>query len=315
MRGRYRDVRFGNFHQIAAFHHKVKADTYAQIGFGEKAASHRRRATWHAAFGTPTAQTEEAKALHAQFLPNIREKFDDVSANIESIMKLTNEIAKYIKKEDKDKEGTGHSAKTIKKEDEDKKGTGHSAETIEKEDEGKEGKEGTKHSEKTVETYHAARLATKVKEAGRSVGEFAKSFRSYLNALKARDRTKGGDFYTEYDNVGGLINTLIRSWLSTIKAHTEISKADFTGDTEMNVIIGLLMRTSIGDDANTNRPSGARVPPEVSQIKATIHDTFAVGAATLLGVRRAHNSNLECARTKDIVPDRPFQLYYPGEDD
>ncbi len=83
----------------------------------------------------------------------------------------------------------------------------------------------------------------------------------------------------------------------------------------MNVIIGLLKRTSIGDDAHTNISSGARVPPEVSHIKATIHDTFAVGAATLLGVRRAHNSNLECARTTDIVPDREFKLYYTDEDD
>jgi hypothetical protein len=279
MRGRYDDAGRAKYHWVAAFHHKVKAATYSQIGFGQKAASHRRRAKWHAAFGTPPEE-EAAKAFHAQFIPSIRRKFDRASAEIKTITDLTKEIAKYSK--EVAGVGTGHSAKTVKKDI-------HRV------------------------PYDAARVETKVKAAGRSVGAFAKSFRNYLNALKARDKTKGGNFYTEYDDVGTMIDSLIRLWLNAIEEHTKISKGDLAGDTEMAELIGLLRRTSLRDD--TDKPSGARVPPEVSQIKAMIHDTFAVGAATLLGVRRAHNSNLGCVRIQDQVPVGEFKLYDSDEDD
>jgi hypothetical protein len=43
----------GNYHEVASFHHKVKAETYAQLGFDKKATRHWRRAEWHAAFGAP----------------------------------------------------------------------------------------------------------------------------------------------------------------------------------------------------------------------------------------------------------------------
>jgi hypothetical protein len=43
----------GNYHEVASFHHKLKAETYAQLGFDKKATRHWRRAEWHAAFGPP----------------------------------------------------------------------------------------------------------------------------------------------------------------------------------------------------------------------------------------------------------------------
>jgi hypothetical protein len=45
--------RSASYHEIAAYHHTVKAKTYAKVGFGQKAESHVRRAEWHAAFGEP----------------------------------------------------------------------------------------------------------------------------------------------------------------------------------------------------------------------------------------------------------------------
>ena len=43
----------GDYHERASLHHKVKGDTYARLGLYKKAASHFRRAAFHASFGAP----------------------------------------------------------------------------------------------------------------------------------------------------------------------------------------------------------------------------------------------------------------------
>jgi hypothetical protein len=84
MGGRYGDgdVRRADYHKTAAFHHERLANTYSQVGFGQKAASHRRRAKWHAAFGT--SPEEEAHAFHV-VMPGIRKSFEDALAAIQKI--------------------------------------------------------------------------------------------------------------------------------------------------------------------------------------------------------------------------------------
>jgi hypothetical protein len=274
MGGRYDDVRRAKSHRIAAFHHKIKAATYSQLGLGKKAESHRRRAKWHAAFGNPPEE-EAAKAFHAQFIPHIRQKFERASAEIQSIADLTKEVANY----NNEAAMGGASAKAVK--------------------------------EIRRVPYDAARAETKVKAAAKSVREFAKSFRRYIDALKASDKTNGRPFYTEYDDVGKMIDSLIRFWLKAIEKIVEISKGDLAY-TDMDEIIGLLKKTSIRGD--TNIASVARVPPEILQINVMIRDSFAAGAATLLGVKRAHSNNYDSVRTKDPVPDDKFELFPDGVD-
>ena len=41
----------GNYHALAAVHHRAKAGVYARAGLHKKAQKHRTRAAWHASFG------------------------------------------------------------------------------------------------------------------------------------------------------------------------------------------------------------------------------------------------------------------------
>jgi hypothetical protein len=100
----------GNYHGIASFHHKVKAETYAQMGFGKKAARHWRRAEWHAAFGAPPpppskgpppapatkgapapkpawkALLEKTERLNATYLSGIESSYAIAIAAIDSVL-------------------------------------------------------------------------------------------------------------------------------------------------------------------------------------------------------------------------------------
>ena len=58
-----------NYHGLASLHHKVKGDTYARLGLDKKAASHFRRAAFHASFGETTSPPPSPSAKKKTQLP------------------------------------------------------------------------------------------------------------------------------------------------------------------------------------------------------------------------------------------------------
>ena len=123
-----------NYHEIAAFHHKVKADTYAQVGFGKKAASHRRRAEWHAAFGEPGGpppppqasgaaeakkaerllREAEVRAFDAQYTKRISSDYESAIAAIKKITDREIEVANVPNEQKKTKNPIERESGTIR---------------------------------------------------------------------------------------------------------------------------------------------------------------------------------------------------------
>ena len=294
----YTDVRGAHYHQIAAYHHKAKAAAYSDVGLGKKAARHRRRAKWHAAFGAPEEDT--ARAFHSKYMPAVRKKFEGASAAIKSITESSIEVAKVPNKQKWTGNPIEHEShkmrefvEAARKSETPMKAfmelkAAHVNGEYDKRAASALPSAATVKKERHRVAYDPGRAHTKAEAARTSVRAFGRSVREYLMALRALGGTGRGRLYIDsYEEVGAMIERLRKDLASV---------GDRSGNIDMNELSSRLENATIHEGAWQTE------------------DALSAGAETLVGLHAEHISTFRHLRVQPAF-DPNFVLYQSDDDE